>query len=145
MTLVKFNQPNTKPAFSGLLDDLGFDFPTFFDNSYSGKPPVNISENNDNFTIEVSAPGFSKEDIKVNIDNKTLTISSEKKEEKGNKEDSIVTRREFGYSSFKRSFTLPETVNTDKINAKYDNGVLSILIPKREEAKTKPVRTVKIS
>jgi len=109
-------------------------------------PAVNIKENEDSFTVEVAAPGMQKDDFKVEIDNNLLTISSEKKDEKVEKEGERYTKREFSYQSFQRSFTLPQgMVHEDKIEAKYKDGVLHLLIPKRDEAKKKARRTIKIS
>ena len=107
-------------------------------------PAVNVKENNDDFTIEVAAPGFEKKDFKVDLNNNLLEISSQK--EINNEEaNGRVVRKEFCYSSFKRTFSLPETVESDKIKATYKDGILSIQIPKREEAKVKPVRQISIA
>lgn len=107
-------------------------------------PAVNIQETDDNFTIQLAAPGLIKENFNIELDADVLTISSEikreSKDEKGN-----YTRREFGYSSFKRSFTLPDTVNSADILASYENGILSLELPKKEEAKVQPKRSIEIS
>jgi HSP20 family protein len=95
-------------------------------------PAVNIKDQKDQYTIEFAAPGLKKEDFKVDLDNYVLTVSSEKKEEKEEKENNY-SRREFVYNSFNRSFTLPRTVDIDKIKADYSNGILAISIPKKEE------------
>ncbi len=135
-------------------------FPSFFDNfftrdlmdwnnsNFSGTnmtlPAVNIKENEDSFSIEVAAPGLTKEDFRVNLDRNRLLISSEKSNEKNETKDKY-TRREFSYQSFQRSFTLPEgAVDGDKISAKYTDGILVINLPKREEVKPKPARTIDI-
>lgn len=107
-------------------------------------PAVNIVEGKDNFKIELAAPGLDKNDFKINVDGNVLTVSSEKKEEK-KEDDKKYMRREFSYSSFSRSFTLPDSVHEDKINANHKDGVLTIEIPKRDEAKEKPAREIKIS
>ena len=107
-------------------------------------PAVNITEGKDAFTIEVAAPGLAKSDFKINLDNNVLTISSEKETREESKEENVL-RREFGYSAFTRSFTLPETVNGEKIKATHENGILSIVVPKKEEAVVKPAREIKIS
>ena len=91
----------------------------------------------------MAVPGLNKSDFHLDLDNEILSISLETKEESEEK-DEKYTRREFGYSSFKRTFTLPETVNDEDINATYKDGILSILLPKREEAKNKPVRSIEI-
>lgn len=140
----KSNYPSRSSWFDDFL--LG-DFPTLFSSNFNtgmSLPKVNIKESADAFDVEMAVPGFKKSDFKINVDNFTLSISAEIEE---NKEDTDegYTRREFGYSSFKRTFTLPETVNEDKINANYNEGVLKIHIPKKEEAKQKPARTIKIS
>lgn len=107
-------------------------------------PAVNIIEGKDDFTIEVAAPGLTKKDFNIDLENNMLTISSEKKEEK-KEDDKKFRRREFSYTAFKRSFTLPNSIEADKIKAKHDNGVLKIEIPKKEEAKEKPPRQIEIS
>ncbi len=108
-------------------------------------PKVNIKENNDAFDVEVAVPGFDKKDFNIKLDNGVLTVSSEKKEEKTTKDDEKYSRREFSYQSFTRTFTLPELVDGNKISAKYTNGILKINIPKKEEAKPKPPKQIKIS
>lgn len=107
-------------------------------------PAVNIKETDTNFGIELAAPGKKKEDFNIEIDHNVLTISSEEKAEKEEKEGKY-TRKEFSYSSFRRAFTLPETVNTENINAVYENGVLQVSLPKREEALPKPKRLIEIA
>jgi HSP20 family protein len=107
-------------------------------------PAVNVIETKDNFRIEVAAPGLSKDDFKIDIHNNLLTISSEK-EENNEENNEKIMRREFSYCSFKRAFSLPNLVEHDKIVASHKNGVLYIEIPKREEAKEKPARQIKVS
>jgi len=106
-------------------------------------PAVNIRENERDFELELAVPGKKKEDFNIEIDNNVLTISLEEKKEDEVK-DKNYTRREFSYSSFKRAFTLPETVNEDKINAAYTDGILKFTLPKREEALPKPKRMIEI-
>ena len=106
-------------------------------------PAVNIKEEKDKFVLELAAPGMKKDDFKINLDNYQLTISAETKSEKKEKEDSY-TRREFVYNSFSRSFTLPKTIDIDKIKADYRNGILDIVLPKKEE-ETKLTKQIKIS
>jgi HSP20 family protein len=106
-------------------------------------PSANIKETNENFQIELAVPGLKKEDIKIDLDQDVLTISSEQKEEKTEERDNY-TRREFNYSSFSRSFYLPEIADTDKISAEYKDGVLNILIPKKESAIKKPQKRIEI-
>ncbi|WP_073003557.1 Hsp20/alpha crystallin family protein [Mariniphaga anaerophila] len=108
-------------------------------------PAVNVKETDDDYILEVAAPGMSKKDFKINFQNNVLTISSEKQQEKKEKEDNY-TRREFSYQSFQRSFTVPHhDVDSDKISAAYGDGILSVKLPKREEAKPKPAKEIKIS
>ena len=109
-------------------------------------PAVNIRETADNYDVEVAAPGMTKDDFKVELDGNTLTISSEKKDEREQKEGERYTRQEFSYQSFQRSFQLhKDVVDIDKIEAKYENGVLHLMIPKKEEVKQKPPRMIQIS
>lgn len=109
-------------------------------------PAVNIRENKDNFVVEMAAPGMNKKDFKVELDNNVLTITSEKNYEREEDGDSKYSRKEFSYQSFSRMFTLPkEVVDADKIEARYENGVLNLTIPKKEEAKQKPPRTIQIA
>ena len=97
-------------------------------------PPVNITENKNEYLVSLAVPGMKKDDFKIDVDGNMLTISSEKEENKEEK-DSRQTRREYNYSSFSRSFTLPDEVFQDKIDATYNNGVLNLTLPKKEEAK----------
>ena len=109
-------------------------------------PAVNIIEKDSGFEVAVAAPGKTKEDFNIELDNDVLTISSEAKEVKDNtSEDGKFTRKEFSYNSFKRAFSLPETVDNAKINASYENGVLLINLPKKEEAKVQAKRMIEIS
>jgi HSP20 family protein len=105
---------------------------------------VNIVEGKEDFTIEVAAPGLAKEDYKINLNHNVLTISSSKENKKEEKNDKY-TRKEFSYSSFSRSFTLPESVEPEKISASCKDGILYVNIPKREEAKVKPPREIAIA
>ena len=97
-------------------------------------PAVNITEQKDEYLVSLAAPGLKKEDFKIDVDGNMLTISSEKEEKKEGKEASY-TRKEYNYSSFERSFTLPNEVNKDKIEARYEDGLLKLVLPKKEEAK----------
>jgi HSP20 family protein len=138
--IVRFNRPALADDFfrSALLGDI------FNDEARFQSPAVNIAENDNDFNIEVAAPGFEKDDFKIHLDHNVLTISSEKETAPvENKPD--FKRREFNYSSFKRSFSLPDVINSEKISAVYKNGILSIQIPKREEAKVKPAREIEIA
>jgi HSP20 family protein len=109
-----------------------------FDGGFPGRtmnvPAVNITERKDDYLVSLAAPGLKKEDFKINLEGNMLTISSEK-EEKNEEKDEKYTRQEYSYSSFERSFTLPDEVNQDKIDAHYQDGVLNLVLPKKEEAK----------
>ena len=97
-------------------------------------PAVNVMEHKDEYLVTVAAPGMKKEDFKIDLDGNLLTISSEKEETKEDKDEKF-SRKEYNYSSFCRSFTLPETVLRDKIDARYEEGILKLVLPKKEEAK----------
>ena len=139
------NLPSISRRFSD--DIFGGDlFSGFFNNEENSFsiPAVNIKESGNEFIIEVAAPGLNKKDFSIDLDGNVLTISSEKKSE-NKKKDEKFTRREFNYSYFKRSFTLPESVEAAKIKAKHNDGILNITIPKKEEAKEKPPKKIEIS
>lgn len=116
-----------------------------FSDTNTTLPCVNIKETNDNFEVEMAAPGLEKKDFKIELNNGLLTISSNKKLEKETKKGQQFTRKEFSYQSFSRSFTLPDIVESNKIEAKYENGLLKLVIPKKEEAKAKLIRKIEIS
>ncbi len=107
-------------------------------------PPVNIRENENGFTVELMAAGLKKEDFNIEVDNDLLTISAEIKAE-AKEEGGKFTKREFGLASFKRSFHLPETVNEESINAVYQDGILKLALPKKEEALPKAKRLIEIA
>ena len=147
-SLVNNNSNLNFPTWSNWLDDIfNRDLPSVFTSNFNKGitlPQVNIKETADAYIVEMAVPGLKKSDFHIDLDNQLLSISTEIKEENEQK-DANYTRREYGYSSFKRTFTLPETVNEEKINATYKDGILSILLPKKEEAKQKPARTIQIS
>lgn len=116
-----------------------------YSNTNTTLPSVNIKESNEDFEVEVAAPGLTRNDFKIELNHDLLTISSEKEIENEKKEDQQFSLREFSYQSFSRSFTLPNTADSEKIGAKYENGILRIVIPKKEEAKPKPPRQITIS
>jgi HSP20 family protein len=95
-------------------------------------PAVNITENKDDYSVSLAVPGMKKDDFKIDVDGNMLTISCEKGESKEEK-DKKFTRKEYNYSSFSRSFTLPDEVNKEKIDAKYEDGVLKLSLPRKEE------------
>jgi HSP20 family protein len=109
-------------------------------------PAVNIKETADNYEVEMAAPGMTKKDFKIELDGNSLTISSEKSNERKEKDDGRYSLKEFSYQSFQRTFTLQkDVVDIDKIQAQYENGLLRLLIPKKEEVKQKPPRLIQIS
>jgi HSP20 family protein len=146
MKLARRNENYYPSIFDRFFNDGLMDWETSnFSSTNTSLPAVNVKETNNEFVIELAAPGMSKKDFKINFQNNVLTISSEKKEEKDEKKENY-TRKEFSYQSFQRSFTVPEnSVIGDKIGAKYDDGVLNIILPKREEVKPQPMREIKIS
>jgi HSP20 family protein len=131
-----------KPGlFPSVFDDFFKPWNEWFDNGGSltrtaTVPSVNVVENEQNYNVSVAAPGLKKEDFKIDLKGNMLTISSEKEEQKEEKEGKY-NRKEYNYSSFSRSFTLPEDVNKDQIQAKYEDGVLNLTLPKKEEVKKK--------
>ena len=144
MTLARFN--NYPSLFDQLFDTDLFDWSNRnYSETNTTVPSVNIKENADAVNVEMAVPGFDKKDFKIALDHNVLTISSEQKVENETKEGERFTRHEYSYQSFSRSFTLPEAANGDKISAKYDNGILNVEIPKREEAKPKPMRQIAIA
>ena len=134
MTLVKHSSPR---IINDILDEVFNHFPaTWGNDSHANKvfPAVNIHETNDAYHLELNAAGLNKEDFKVNAENDLLSISYEKKEETEQKDGKTI-RREFNSQSFKRSFGLDKKINVDAITAKYENGVLKLHLPKKEEVK----------
>jgi len=150
MTIVKRNGHllNNFPAlFDDFLNRDIFNWGlTNFSDTNTSIPAVNIKETNDNYEVEVAAPGMTKKDFKVQLDGNMLTISSERTTEKEEKEDVRYAIREFSYQSFSRSFNLQkDVVDTERIEAKYEDGVLHLLIPKKEQAKQKQPRLIEIA
>jgi len=149
MSIIKRN--SSFPAMNSIFDDLLhrdlFNW-GLVNNSATNTtlPSVNIRETNDNFVVEMAAPGMKKEDFKIELDGNLLTISSEKEDRNEIKEGERYTRQEFSYQSFQRSFELAkDVVDEDKINARYENGLLHLTIPKKEEAKQKGPRTIQVA
>jgi HSP20 family protein len=126
---------------SSLFDD---DFLPVVSQRNTSMPAVNIKEDEKKFVLDLAVPGIEKKDLKIEINEDVITISSENKNEKEETYDGFK-RREFSYSSFCRSFYLPENVNKDKIEANYKDGILTVALPKEEEEKAKISREVKIS
>ena len=142
MNLVKRNYSN----FPSIIDE--FLKPDWFggmQNVGTNVPAVNIKETDTDFSLELAVPGKNKDDFSIEIDHNVLTISSETKTENEQKsENGRYTRKEFSYSSFRRAFTLPDSINSEAINATYENGVLNVVLPKKEEALPKPKRLIDI-
>lgn len=145
MSVVKFS--NQLPSFfDHFFDRDMFDWSSRnFSATNTTLPSVNIKEGQDGYAVELAAPGFSKSDFKIELNHDQLTISSEKNVDTETKRDEQFTKREFSYQSFSRTFTLPSTVEADKIRAKYENGILYVSIPKKEEAKPKPPKQITIA
>ena len=139
MSLIKFNSPSQSK--NGLLPGLNNVFDSIFDDAFltdrmmSRVPAANISESADHFHVELAVPGINKDDFKIKLERNILTISAAQSAHT-NDEQKNYTKREYSYSSFVRSFTLPESADENAIDAKYTDGVLTIDIPKREEAKS---------
>ncbi len=138
----------TFPAWSSFIDELFNDDLTIgsrgnFNNGIT-LPKVNIKETDEAFMLEMAVPGFKKSDFVLDVENDELSISADLSTEASEQEEGY-TRREFGFSSFKRTFALPDSVEEGGIKASYKEGILAVEIPKKEEAKPKPARTIKIS
>jgi HSP20 family protein len=150
MTIVKRNG-NLLNHFPTLFDDfLNRDIfnwgLTNFSNTNTTIPAVNIKETKDNYEVEVAAPGMTKKDFKVQLEGNTLTISSEKTTRKEENDEVRYSSREFSYQSFSRTFTLQkDVVDTERIQAKYEDGVLHLMIPKMEHAKQNQPRLIEIA
>ncbi len=149
MNLVRFSNPvyNTN---RGLVDEL---FNNFLNNDYhedyvnnsSRKPASNVFETENEFKIEVLLPGFSKENVQINYKDNILTIKAENEKDVEEKKEYLYERREFGVFDFEKQFRIPKSVNDKKINAKFDNGILYIVLPKKEEKVEKTPKEIKIS
>lgn len=150
-SLIK-NNGNLFPSIPSLFDDfLMRDWLDWSNSNWRSSgatlPAVNVVETNDDFQIEVAAPGMKREDFKIELDNNLLIISSQHEENREQKDQQgNYTRREFSYQAFQRSFALPENkVHGDKIAARYVDGILRIIVPKREEAKIKPAKQIAVN
>ena len=142
MNLIKRNSKLILPS---LLDEIfNPDWNGGIQSFNTSIPAVNIKESETDFKLELFAPGLKKEDFNIEIDQNTLSISSEKQTETEDNNEKY-SRKEFSYTSFKRTFNLPETVNFDAIDAHYDNGILNLRLPKREEALPKPKKMIEIA
>ena len=139
MRIVKYNNNNVFPSLINEFfnDDFGMNF---LNRSHS-VPSVNSLENNDSFEIDLAVPGMKKEDFTIEINDKVLVISSETS---NTMENDKMRLNEFNFSSFQRSFRVPDSVDQDKIKANYKNGILKIKLPKRKESISKPNRVINI-
>ncbi len=132
MTYVKFNQPAMK-TLDSFLDNLLNEMPSVQSNGINF-PPVNISETKDIYELQFNVPGRNKEDFKITVDKNILTVSFDKKEDNAD-ENKKQIKKEFSLQPFKRSFTLDEKIISENIVAKYENGLLVLSLPKKEEVK----------
>lgn len=130
-------------VFGNFFNSDFLNFPQNYREQFSNFPAANIKEDDNQFTIELAVPGKSKEDFNVDLNENTLTIQSEKRESKEEKEENF-TRREFNFTSFRRSFRLPEVADAENIKASYTDGVLKVEVPKKE-VKKPGVKTITIS
>ena len=139
MRIVKYNNDNVFPSLINEFfnDDFGMNF---LNRSHS-VPSVNSLENNDSFEIDLAVPGMKKEDFTIELNDKVLVISSETS---NTMENDKMRLNEFNFSSFQRSFRVPDSVDHDKIKANYKNGILKIKLPKRKESISKPNRVINI-
>jgi len=139
MRIVKYNNNNVFPSLINEFfnDDFGMNF---LNRSHS-VPSVNSLENNDSFEIDLAVPGMKKEDFTIELNDKVLVISSETS---NTMENDKMRLNEFNFSSFQRSFRIPDSVDHDKIKANYKNGILKIKLPKRKESISKPNRLINI-
>ncbi|MBK8702847.1 MAG: Hsp20/alpha crystallin family protein [Saprospiraceae bacterium] len=147
MSIIKYNPFAPAKGFGNWVDDffnrnigdfIGADFTL-------SQPSVNVIETPDSYRMEFAAPGLEKGDFKVNVDKGFLTVSAAKEEKKEEIKEGKYTRREFNYTSFSRSFQLPETVKADDIKATYEKGVLLVVVPRKEVVKPEDVRTIEIA
>ncbi|GGB87332.1 Hsp20/alpha crystallin family protein [Dyadobacter sediminis] len=149
MSLIRKNR-DMFPVFPALFDDFLsrdlFDWnQSNFSSTSTTVPAVNIRESEENFEVEMASPGMDKKDFNIRLDGNTLTISS-MKENKQEENKEHYSRKEFSYQSFQRTFVLPkDVVDEDRISAQYENGLLKLLIPKKEEARQKGPRLIEIS
>jgi len=145
MNLINYNREPSLTTFDKFVDD-------FFNRNIGqfvgsdnlvSQPSINVKETDDEFVLEVAAPGLQKSDFTINIENNHLKISAERKQENEVEEENF-TRREFNYTAFSRQFHLPESVNEEQIEAVYNDGILNITLPKKDEAKPKAARSIDI-
>ena len=140
MNLIKTQKLPFTDLLNGLFDNDMYGFPTL-EHSVNSLPKVNLLEDDNSFQIMLAAPGLNKGDFKIDLNNYVLKISANN----DFNEDKNYLKKEFSYHSFTRTFNVPKTAKIDKVNASYKNGILTIDIPKKDEAKPIPARTIKIS
>lgn len=133
---------NSNPFYMSNLFD--YDFFPVLSNMTSSMPAVNIKEDEKSYILDLAIPGIDKKDMKIDINEDVLTISSETKTEAEESKDGYK-RKEFSYSSFCRSFYIPENVNREKVTAAYKDGILNVVLPKQDEEKAKLTKQIKIS
>lgn len=145
MSIVKYDPFAPARGFKNLFDDFfNRNLSDYFGNEFTiSTPSVNVVDKDNHYRIEVAAPGLEKQDFEVNVEKGFLNIAA-KRENQSETKDETYTRREFNYTTFQRSFRLPEHVDADQISANYDKGVLSITVPKREATKAPEGRTIEI-
>jgi HSP20 family protein len=150
MSIVKFKNGNGTGTLPSI--DRPLSFPSFFsdtlerlwsDETLNWMPAVNIRERADDYIIDLAVPGMDKKDFSVEVDNGVLTVSGERRDESEDKNDRH-TRKEFHYGSFRRTFSLPDSADGEKVNASYKDGILTLTVMKREESRLKPKRQIKI-
>lgn len=146
MALIKFNNHDLFPTFNREVWDNFFNEDIFDKGLKLGTtmPAINVKETDKSYKLEVAIPGLKKDDFSIHVENGILTISSESKQEKEEKDREKVTRREFSYSSFSRSFSLPENADESNVNAAYQNGILEIDVLKKQSIQTPGKRTIEI-
>lgn len=149
MTLVRMNQPVSHmnrthgyKTFSDLVDEM-FNEEKISPNQFIANPPANVIESKFDFRVEIAAPGFEKSDFKIDLNKNLLTISLDKTVDENSEEK--YNLKEFNFNSFNRSFRISAKIDTEKINAIYKNGLLQVILSKKEEAVEKPAREIKIS
>jgi HSP20 family protein len=146
MTVLKTLSRPQQKSFNNLIDDLFYGFPSLIQegsiNNIRQSVPVNITESETGYQLEVIAPGFGKEEVKIDLDKNLLTVSAERKAEEG-KGNVKSIRKEYEYKTFKRTFTVNENIDADKISASYSNGVLIVELPKKVEVK-EPVKQITV-
>ncbi|PSR15341.1 MAG: hypothetical protein DA408_03465 [Bacteroidetes bacterium] len=145
MSIIKWNDRTALPTVTTVFDDFFSDDQGFFKvlSASESVPAANIVENEKNYTLELAIPGVSKKDLKIEVDNNMIRISSEKEESRETSEKNY-TRREYSFNAFSRSFRLPDNVDPEKVAANYNNGILTVEITKTKPGKS-AMKTIPIS